>query len=633
MLNVYQNPENALKRADALYELGKQDEAMDCLYDALKNRKNRLFKHVHEAIINKLLEICVERKLSGFAKDGLYLYRIICQGVNIKSWEDAVKKLFLLTESKIEITLKNNLQMTLADLHTLEQAMIPENLTKISDFDETQLPFNEPCFVERLVVDLARKYNIPVRIDQVNKSLRFNNSFSLFQNGSTIYGPELYELSENQNVSCLSRLLSSLTKINNLIRPESFKFENAAYVMHLREQYFKSQNLERRHILERKKIIEKHKEMLENLQFKKEEERKKFAEKQLKEEEAERQRLQKEAEERANQRRIFEEEKIKNLICREKIENLKKSDLGQMIEKSELNELSSVDPESLLAKQIEYARREKKEFQTRLRKQERTINHMERAKRIEEIPLLKQEHEVDKIKALEMWECDEKCRIQTLYEERSRNIENKNRMRTMKDDLNAFIQKISERRKLEYEKNYTNFLKIIEKEKEKRLLERAVQRKAERRRIWLEQKEQLEKDNDKHFKFVRRRETKNNAKSSRERSTKKSPRCENFPEFRNEQNYLSPNRSYQAKINISNDNSTRSLPLRDNKVHMFNNHSERREMKIHFLAIELQKNILFQYGARVLIRGMILRIFKNHSTDMSIIQRSFFQTEYRHHPC
>ncbi|XP_055936795.1 eukaryotic translation initiation factor 3 subunit A-like [Argiope bruennichi] len=289
--------------------------------------------------------------------------------------------------------------------------------------------------------------------------------------------------------------------------------------------------------------------MLENLQFKKEEERKKFAEKQLKEEEAERQRLQKEAEERANQRRIFEEEKIKNLICREKIENLKKSDLGQMIEKSELNELSSVDPESLLAKQIEYARREKKEFQTRLRKQERTINHMERAKRIEEIPLLKQEHEVDKIKALEMWECDEKCRIQTLYEERS------------------------------------------QKEKEKRLLERAVQRKAERRRIWLEQKEQLEKDNDKHFKFVRRRETKNNAKSSRERSTKKSPRCENFPEFRNEQNYLSPNRSYQAKINISNDNSTRSLPLRDNKVHMFNNHSERRYDSQANNSIEKDKNM------------------------------------------
>ncbi|GBN84083.1 Eukaryotic translation initiation factor 3 subunit A [Araneus ventricosus] len=892
MSSIYQNPENALKRAETLYDLGKQDEAMDCLYDVLKNRKNRLLKQTHEAIINKLLEICVERKLSGFAKDGLYLYRIICQGVNIKSWEDAVKKLFLLAESKIETTIKD-LQTSLVDFCSLDQAMTPESLMKISCSDESEtrrkqilllswikfkwecyricvellrntqfekfyhyivqsafkfclkysrktefrklcnslkmhvnylqkrhaefftddknsevttlyletgiselntalelelwhdafkvaedihflmsivkqtinskvmaiyyeklsilfwkgsdllfhaaalfqyflfskevkktftsetsalssrvvlavlsipfdsdildsvtennsaiivkkqrllssllnfsniptrkllmknlniynilqsshpeiqdlfnllenevdplnmnvrlkksinsiseldnqitskqyfpslfavstvrllsqlsmiyetltlskffslVPFVEPCFIERFVVDSARRYNIPVRIDQANKSLRFNNSFCLFQSESTIGGPEFHQLPENQNLNWLTSLLNSLNKIKNLIIPDSFKFESVAHAMHLQEQYFKSQNIERRRILQRKKLIEKYKEMLENLQIKKEkEERKRLAEQQSKQEATERYRLRKEAEERAYQRRILEEEKIKNQILREKIENLKKSELGQMIEKLELNELSSVDPDSLLSKHIEYIKREKKEFQTRLRKQERTINHMERAKRIEEIPLLKQEYEVATIKALEMWEHDEKCRIQRLNEERSRLIEDKNRMLSMKDDLNAFMLNISERRKLEYEKDYMNFLRTIQKEREKRLLERAVQRKTERRRIWLEQKKQSEKDNDAHFKLVRRRETRNNAKSIREKSAEKSPGFENFREFRTEQNNSLPYKPYQEKlIKTSNQESTRSLPTRHNDVNMFDNQSRRR---------------------------------------------------------
>ncbi|GIZ00031.1 hypothetical protein CEXT_224921 [Caerostris extrusa] len=57
MSTVCHNPENALKRADALLELGKQDETIECLYDILKNRKQRLFKYTHETTINKLLEI------------------------------------------------------------------------------------------------------------------------------------------------------------------------------------------------------------------------------------------------------------------------------------------------------------------------------------------------------------------------------------------------------------------------------------------------------------------------------------------------------------------------------------------------------------------------------------------------
>ncbi|GFR21954.1 eukaryotic translation initiation factor 3 subunit A [Trichonephila clavata] len=431
------------------------------------------------------------------------------------------------------------------------------------------VPFEDKCFVERLIIESARRYDIPVRIDHIHQCLRFNYGLNLFLNKNALDGPETDQLPENQNVNYLSQLHLSLNKVNQFIRPNDLKLKNNATLIKLKEQYLLEQNADRKRILERKKMIERHKEMLESIRLKKEEEeRKMIIEKQLKHEAVERERLLKEAKERAYQKQILQEEEIKRQIFQEKMETLKRSELGQIIEKLELNELTQVDPESLLTKHIEYVKREKKEFLRRLRKQEKTIFHMERAKRMEEIPLLKLEYEKEKVEGRERWENDEKCRIQKFCEERSHILQNRNRMLAMKDDLAEFIKRVKERTRSEHEQNLESFFQNLEKEREKRLLERAMQRKIQRRNAWIQdQNLQFKKKKEpKRFNRNHTQEAANSSKTVRENSPTKFSRHEYTQESQYKFNRSLSYIEHQNRLYKSNSKNEAKSPTKYTRV-------------------------------------------------------------------
>lgn len=844
MSNFFNNPENALKRANEFLELGKEDESMDCLCDILKFKKNRILKNVHEAVIYKLLDICVDRKMSSIAKDGLYSYRILCFGINIKSWEDAVRRLISLAEQKIEINtedlfkydagtvcsldetvtpeyllklvndrnndkddkwialfpwikfnfecyrfcldlLKNNqaesfyhyvarkslhfcqkyhlktefhklchvlrvhlgylykqtsqilsnvnntetlmlyletetieleialdlelwqevykaienlhflieivkrhgsskiianyykqlchvflktgdllyhaaalfryfcltrelkkslgpaevtaLSSTLVlsvlaiplspnDLtidqlaekdfpltekkhrllseflnfsnkltrktllkdikhcgvvqtaqvevqglfHLLENELDPLNmgnrilcltkafsetsvsnqktlnlyLNSILDLSVTILlsqlskiyesmtwekfkslvPLSDEFHVEWLVVETGRRYNIPVRLDHLNACLRFDTSY-IFHNSSTEGGIEVRQLPVDKSMNYLSQVYTSLKQIGRQLDPEYFKGEEIAVRNKITEQYLQEFGEDRIDILQRKKIIERHKEMVEKIRLKKEEdERNLIAAKQLEFEIAEKQRLLKEAEQRAQQKLILQQEEIRKKILYEKIEILKKSELGEMIGKLEINELEDLDPEVILSKHFEQVIREKKGLTLRLQKQERTTNHMERAKRIEEVPLLEHKYEEEKDVSKSTWEKDEKRRIETALEERAHNVRKKERLLVMKDHLNEFVGKIRERNKLEYLEKCNDFQITLEQEREKRLKERAVKRKEQRRLQWIEEQEAAKRFRTKREIAEERKELKIN-KFKKETSSYSEVKC------------------------------------------------------------------------------------------------------------
>ena len=60
----------------------------------------------------------------------------------------------------------------------------------------------------------------------------------------------------------------------------------------------------------------------------------------------------------------------------------------------------------------EVIEKEKKEVQVRLKAQEKKVDHLERVKRLEEIPLLKLQFEEHKEEAKIVWEEQEKDRIE-----------------------------------------------------------------------------------------------------------------------------------------------------------------------------------------------------------------------------
>jgi len=50
----------------------------------------------------KYVEVCVDMRRGRFAKDGLIQYRIVCQQVNISSFEEVIKYFLNLSAEKVE---------------------------------------------------------------------------------------------------------------------------------------------------------------------------------------------------------------------------------------------------------------------------------------------------------------------------------------------------------------------------------------------------------------------------------------------------------------------------------------------------------------------------------------------------
>lgn len=66
-------------------EVGKKQPALDVLYDVIKSKKHRTWQKIHEPIMLKYLELCVDLRKSHLAKEGLYQYKNICQQVRGRS--------------------------------------------------------------------------------------------------------------------------------------------------------------------------------------------------------------------------------------------------------------------------------------------------------------------------------------------------------------------------------------------------------------------------------------------------------------------------------------------------------------------------------------------------------------------
>lgn len=70
-----------------------------------------------------------------------------------------------------------------------------------------------------------------------------------------------------------------------------------------------------------------------------------------------------------------------------------------------------MDPEDILQRQYEQLDREKREQMLKLRTQEKRIDHLVRAMRMEEVPLLEKFLSEKKIKDEEDWEREEEERV------------------------------------------------------------------------------------------------------------------------------------------------------------------------------------------------------------------------------
>uniref|UniRef100_A0A8D3D373 Eukaryotic translation initiation factor 3 subunit A n=1 Tax=Scophthalmus maximus TaxID=52904 RepID=A0A8D3D373_SCOMX len=356
----------------------------------------------------------------------------------------------------------------------------------------TLVPFVDAFQLERSIVDAARHCDLQVRIDHTSRTLSFGSDLNYSTKEDAPLGPFLQNMPSAQIRNQLTAMSASLAKVVHIIKPASILTEREEQNQQAIAAYLKNARKDHQRILARRQTIEERKERLEslNIQREKEELEQREAEMQ-KVRKAEEERLRQEAKEREKERIMQEHEQIKKKTVRERLEQIKKTELGAKAFKDiDIEDLEELDPDFIMAKQVEQLEKEKKELQERLKNQEKKIDYFERAKRLEEIPLIKKAYEEQRIKDMELWELQEEDRISNMKVEREKALEHKKRMSRMMEDKENFLSKITAARSFIYEEKLSTFEDRLVEERKKRLEERKKQRKEDRRNTYYRQKEE-----------------------------------------------------------------------------------------------------------------------------------------------
>ncbi|XP_020591275.1 eukaryotic translation initiation factor 3 subunit A [Phalaenopsis equestris] len=126
---TFAKPENALKRAEELINVGQKQAALQALHDLITSKRYRAWQKTLEKIMFKYVELCVDMRKGRYAKDGLIQYRIVCQQVNVSSLEEVIKYFMQLATEKAEQA-RNQAQALedALDVEDLEADKRPEDL-------------------------------------------------------------------------------------------------------------------------------------------------------------------------------------------------------------------------------------------------------------------------------------------------------------------------------------------------------------------------------------------------------------------------------------------------------------------------------------------------------------------------
>merc|ERR1712066_59210 len=266
--------------------------------------------------------------------------------------------------------------------------------------------FSSHHHLERLIVECARNNDMQVRIDHRTGSVHFGTDLSEAQRTELPEGPTIQSMPSEQVRTQLMSMMNVLDKSLTIICPDRNKKEVGDLRNKITEAYHTTKDRDHLRLLARHKIIEERKEWLEqknNAQQSAEiEKQRKEMERQKQEEKL---RLDRERDEREKQRDAEKHREIQDKVRKEKVSQLASTEMGRDILKGKtMEEIETMDADDIITAQVQELEKRKKELQVRLKKQDKNVDHIERAKRQEEIPLLKLQFEEFKEEAKQVWE-------------------------------------------------------------------------------------------------------------------------------------------------------------------------------------------------------------------------------------
>merc|ERR1712141_631826 len=353
-------------------------------------------------------------------------------------------------------------------------------------------PFATSFELERVIVDCVRHNDMQIRVDHRSRTVHFGTELAEAQSISETEGPHLQDMPSEQIRTQLMKMLEVMDKSLKTIHPDKMKIENNALRQKIVEAYHLSKKRDHQSILERHKRIEARKEYLERLSIRKAEEEENRQATAL---------LKKQEEERAKEKlKEIQEQHIK-----EKVQQIMQTEIGKkVIEKMDERALAELDTDTIMMKQVEELENEKRLLVARLKAQEKKMDHMERAKRKAEIPLMKDAIKHDLEDDTILWKQKEKDRIAQAVKDREEAVGHRDRLSRMKEDKDNFMATLLTQRKAQFEKKLKEYNKMVEEQRAIRMEDRKTQRKEERRQKYFREKEEEEqRRRDEELKRIR----------------------------------------------------------------------------------------------------------------------------------
>lgn len=348
--------------------------------------------------------------------------------------------------------------------------------------------FADIFYLERILIDCVRHNDMQIRIDHRKNCVHFGTDLAESQREHRMDGPLLQSMPSEQIRSQLVNMSVVLHRAIAAINPNRRKAEREALRTQMVQQYHATKKAEHQRILSRQKIIEERKEYIErlNIEFQEEEQRRQDEQTRAAKK-AEQKRLEAEQEERARKRTANEAQAQKERTAKEKTQVV-------------------TTHEQTAQKEAEEVLKERKEQQQKLKSLEKKVDYYERAKRIAEIPLIEKMLPEKQVQDKEFWEKHETTRIEQAIAERKNAVAQQDRLKRMLEDRDVFAGKLKAERKTVYVDKVKAFDKHLAEERKKRMAERVIQRRHERREKWLREKEEEKRRREDEIRRAREEE-------------------------------------------------------------------------------------------------------------------------------
>ncbi|XP_064074354.1 eukaryotic translation initiation factor 3 subunit A isoform X2 [Vanessa tameamea] len=352
--------------------------------------------------------------------------------------------------------------------------------------------------IERLLVDCVRHNDMQIRVDHANKSVHFGveaGGGEWCSAADEACGGAILQATPAEQVrEQLVRAAEVLSRAAQELLPARRRAERERARLTMVQHYHENKHAEHHRVLQRHKIIEERKEYIERLNTVREEEELRRQEEQLRAAAAaEARRLEQEREEREKKRHASEMAAMRERNLRERLAHISQTMHGKkVLQKLDEEDLKKMDAEAIAQREAEELMKERRELQARLKSQEKKVDYFERAKRIEEIPLLQKSLEEKQVQDKAFWEQQEKERIEQLIETRARDVATAGRLARMAVHRDQFMARLRSERGAMHTQRLAAFQAKLAAEREARLAQRQQQRVETRRQEWLAEKRRME---------------------------------------------------------------------------------------------------------------------------------------------